>query len=152
MITMNRLRQMTQAIHFNVLIDRGLSCFPAAADDEDASEDHESGKNLLPCKYVHGEYDTDDGSDDRLDVAVHADKCRADAFLSVRYEEITHEGREYDQISKLPHLCRRDMYPFKRKYLAEGKGEGHQCREEEYPFHERYHRIFRDHRLEYAQI
>ena len=119
MIRMNRLRHMTQAIHFNVLIDRGLSCFPAAADDEDACEDHESGKNLLPCQDIHGEYDADDGSDDRLDVAVHADKGRTDALLAERNEEITHEGREYDQISKLPHLCSRDMYPFKRKDLAE---------------------------------
>ena len=123
MIRMNRLCHMTQAIHFNVLIDRGLSCFPAAAYNEDSRKDHERRKNLLPCKYVHGEYDADDGSDDRLDVAVHADKGRTDALLAERNEEITHEGREYDQISKLPHLCRRDMYPFKRKYLAEGKGE-----------------------------
>ena len=101
---MNRLRLLTQAILFNAMMINRLSSPFAAADDEDAREYHECGEEFLPCKDVHTDDDAYDGSDDRLDIAVHADKGRTDTLLSVWDKEIGHECGEHDQIPQLPHL------------------------------------------------
>ena len=83
----------------------------AAADDEDAGEDHQGREDFLPCQRIHSDADADDCSNYWLDIAVHADKGRAYPLLTERDEEIAHEGRADYQKSKFPKLYSRDMYP-----------------------------------------
>ncbi len=124
----------------------------AAAYNYYSSEYHCCCQHLLPCDGVHSDCDAYHYRDDRLDIAVHADKSRPDPFLGDGYEEIGDEGGADDQICQFGILGRRDGGPFHGRQTLQRQRSGNACREKEYPFHECHGRIFRDEGLEYSQI
>lgn len=83
-----------RAVAWQLLFCRGA----AVTYDDHSAEDHDGGKDFLPCKYIHSYADAYDDCDYRLDITVHADKCRSYAFLAYRYEEVGDEGGTYYQI------------------------------------------------------
>ena len=88
-----------------------LLCCAAAADYGQAAEDQGCGEDLLPCEGVHANGDADCDCDDRLDVAVHADDGRSDAFLRDRNQIVGDECRTDDQIGEFGVLLGRDACP-----------------------------------------
>ena len=77
----------------------------AAAHDDYSSENHRCGEYFLPGKDIHTENDAQDRGDDWLYIAVHADKSRSYALLTVWNKEIADERSKYDEVSQLPQLC-----------------------------------------------
>ena len=63
----------------------------AVAYNNHTTEDHKSGKYLLPRKHFHTDCDADYNSNNGLDIAVHTYKSRPDTFLPYRDKEIGYE-------------------------------------------------------------
>ena len=80
------------------LVYNGYSC-----------EDHKCCANFSPTQGVHANCDADCGSNDGLQVAVHADQCGAYMFLGKWNQEIGKKSGEQNQVSHLPQDFRGDV-------------------------------------------
>ena len=79
-----------------------LSRRAAAADQDDAADDQHGRDAFLPGQLVLSDPNAHDGRDDGLEVGVHADQRRTDAFLAVGDQEVGDEGCEEDEIGDFP--------------------------------------------------
>ena len=129
-----------------------LTAGAGAADEDDAADDEDGGEEFLPGEGVEADPDADGGGEDGLEVGVHADQGRAQAFLSERNQEVGNEGGEEDQVADFPADASRDGGEVGLQETPEREGQGQEQREEEHPLHEGHHVVLADQRAEKAQV
>ena len=92
----------------------------------DPHEHQQARGDLEGGEVVEAHDQRDDHRDDGLDVGVHADDHRAEAFLADGDEEIGDEGGEDDHVGDLPENVHGHGRQVGRLECAETERQGHQ--------------------------
>ena len=79
-----------------------------SANKNNAANNKDRRKDLLPGEGIHACPDTYDGRNDGLEVGVHAHEGGPDELLAVRNEEVSHKGGEKNEVPYFPKHIPRD--------------------------------------------
>jgi len=69
--------------------------------DKHTGEYSNGSNHLLPAERVHPQVDTKENRNNRLDIRVHADQCRAYALLPEWYQEVGDKGGKQNQEAQI---------------------------------------------------